>query len=311
MLNFYNYLILHNVCPEYHDSINAARKVCGVANKELPGSCNIVGAFPGDFNIACSALFGGRWQTLLEDSPWMETSKDETSQDLTRQKAKQTVSLAAAANAPNEWWMKDTPTLRKDLLSDQQILGTEKDVGFEVTEIISADEVVRELYEPYSHTFKVVGKLICKPWTVPDFTQYDLPKGYMEDARPSQYEFWLEQDLLDLCSIGTKFKANSHKLSSGLHILDGVTNAYPSYHKLLLNELLYEPGSNKKWKEPREVTREEHLWRGARWLPKPAEDAEAATNQEGGKQLEPPEQSREQGETAAEAVDGEKAGTSV
>lgn len=311
MLNFYNYLITHNVCPEYHDNINAARKICGLANKELPGSCRIVGAFPGDFNIACSALFGGKWQTLLVESPWMDASKQEPGQDLTKQKAQHTISLAAVANAPEEWFNKNESQLRKGLITNQQILGTEEGVGFEVMEIIPANEEVRGMYAPHSHTFKAVGKLICKPWAAPDFTHYDLPKGYVEDARPEKYEFWLEQDLLDLCSIGTKFRATSRKLSSGLHILEGVTNAYPSYHKLLLNELLYEPGSNKKWKEPREMTREEHLEREPRYLPQPAEDAEAVAGQEEQQQVAASGQVSTQGEDMAGRMEDEKAGTSA
>ena len=59
MRNFYNYLLHHNVCPEFERQIHAARKVCDLADAEL---FNVVVAnekLPGPFNTAVSATHGG------------------------------------------------------------------------------------------------------------------------------------------------------------------------------------------------------------------------------------------------------------
>ncbi|KAK1063409.1 hypothetical protein LTR33_012294, partial [Friedmanniomyces endolithicus] len=59
--NFYNYLVVHPVCPEYKEQILAASAICDVAEQELPKLAVVGRSLPGAFNSACSTLFGGAY----------------------------------------------------------------------------------------------------------------------------------------------------------------------------------------------------------------------------------------------------------
>lgn len=59
MRNFYNYLLHHDVCPEYEDEIFAARKVVDDAKTQLVAIHHLSRLVPGDFNVSCSVLLDG------------------------------------------------------------------------------------------------------------------------------------------------------------------------------------------------------------------------------------------------------------
>lgn len=62
--NFYNYILHHNVCPEYYGDVMEARNICDQALQEIPRVRQALKQCPGDFNRACSRLFGGREHEL-------------------------------------------------------------------------------------------------------------------------------------------------------------------------------------------------------------------------------------------------------
>src|SRR5215469_6354019 len=68
MMNFYNYLLHHNVCPEYKDKILDARDVCVLAQTELPIIHTLDTTLPGPFNNACSFIFGGEYAQRYSDT---------------------------------------------------------------------------------------------------------------------------------------------------------------------------------------------------------------------------------------------------
>ncbi|KAI2635152.1 hypothetical protein GGS21DRAFT_96403 [Xylaria nigripes] len=55
--NFLNYLLMHNVCPEYTNQIMAARHVCDIAPVELRYIHELTLELPGTFNSAARHLF--------------------------------------------------------------------------------------------------------------------------------------------------------------------------------------------------------------------------------------------------------------
>lgn len=70
--NFLNYLLYHDVCPEYKENINAARVSCDIATKQLWDNHRFVANGPGDFNKACSMLFGGYYfDPDADESDWV------------------------------------------------------------------------------------------------------------------------------------------------------------------------------------------------------------------------------------------------
>jgi len=77
LTNFYNYILHHDVCPEYSNDILAARTICQTAAEELPKIVKVREMLPGAFNIAMSTLTKGRYkginsqgQTWTDDASW-------------------------------------------------------------------------------------------------------------------------------------------------------------------------------------------------------------------------------------------------
>lgn len=57
--NFLNYVLTHNVCPEYVGNIMAARNICDIALPETRAAHELLSDLPGRFNSAATALFCG------------------------------------------------------------------------------------------------------------------------------------------------------------------------------------------------------------------------------------------------------------
>jgi hypothetical protein len=104
-----------------------------------------------------------------------------------------------------------------------------------------------------------LGKLICKTWHIEDYDEHDLPKDDVKypGGKPrclnagTEYEFWIEDSILQDCFVGMKMEANILNLNGGLTILDDVIEAMCSFFTWIPNELWME-------RKPKEV----------RWLKK-------------------------------------------
>jgi len=66
--NFLNYLLTHGVCTEYTKEVLAARDIANLAEEELSCISKLRLMLPGDFNIAASTLFGGRYHGVQDDT---------------------------------------------------------------------------------------------------------------------------------------------------------------------------------------------------------------------------------------------------
>ncbi|RHZ79521.1 hypothetical protein Glove_144g12 [Diversispora epigaea] len=69
VMSFLNYLIQHEVCPEYLDDMTKALEIAKRAKSELPNCKYLAQLAPGLFNKACSLLYGGELHSLFDD-PW-------------------------------------------------------------------------------------------------------------------------------------------------------------------------------------------------------------------------------------------------
>ncbi|CAG8686273.1 10340_t:CDS:1 [Acaulospora colombiana] len=67
--SFLNYLIAHEVCPEYMEDMERALKIIERAKEELPKCKSLAQLAPGKFNKACSLIYGGELCGLFDD-PW-------------------------------------------------------------------------------------------------------------------------------------------------------------------------------------------------------------------------------------------------
>ena len=267
--NFYNYLLHHEVCPEYRKDILAARNLSEKAEKELLATNRALGLLPGDFNVACSSLFGGQYHGLHAGSrSWMKESEAATIRlGLSEQRIVQVFKFGIAQYASEA--MFDTAhseKTRNDYLT-WHIVKTEEGIGLEVSCVIRADVETQEIYNQSPGKLKSLGKLKCRAWTPPDFAQDDLPPG-VSSAQPQQdYELYVEDEVLAWLCSGTKLEATVCTLSSGLQFFDSVRSVKCSFYKPLENDMVL------KFREPRTITRDEQLAR---------EQAGEADDDEGG-----------------------------
>lgn len=76
--NFLNYVLHHDVCPEYTANIKAAQAICQIAPDELRDTYDLYAALPDSFNTAARFLFcdGGIFKTYDPEKPAGETPKD-------------------------------------------------------------------------------------------------------------------------------------------------------------------------------------------------------------------------------------------
>ena len=217
--NFLNYILYHNVCPEYKEQVCAARHVCDLAEKELPQTCAASGLLPGDFNIACSTLYGGYYQGMYSgDEEWAKELGVKVG--LSDEQAAKVMQAAVSIHGTAE-----EGELVKEKKKNVHV-GPSRDVSFEVIEIVFTDERERALYQIFNdESIKAVGKLRVKRWTNPYAVAEDVTDDEDDPISPpeenhrdrskamptrddgeDEMEFWIEDDILRSCFIGMKLE---------------------------------------------------------------------------------------------------------
>lgn len=256
--SFYNYLLYHNVCPEYQNELDVARNFCDVAEQELPKVHAAGLALPGDFNKSASAIFGGTHAGLYTgDKLWAENMKKEGvnigEMGIRDEEARIKFTVGVAIIASDEQYE------RVEAKSMKVVRKTS--VGLEVISIHAPNALVKDTYAKESKVLQnklgelePLGKLICKTWYIEDCDEWDLPKDKVRypDGKPrklkdnTEYEFWIEERVLEECFVGMKMDAEVLMLDGGLIILDNVKETMCSGFTWLPNELWME-------KKPKEV----------------------------------------------------------
>ncbi|KAI4725338.1 hypothetical protein E4T49_06944 [Aureobasidium sp. EXF-10728] len=246
MRNFYNYLLHHNVCPEFESQIHAARKVCDVADVEL---FNVVIAnerLPGPFNRAVSATHGGTVAGVYGDEQHWENPD---TPELTLQDCRDIVKCAISAYGSQQQYEKVADVERFETVYQEQI-------SLEVTKIEMADEATRAIYgaarekKPF---LAALGKLHCRRWTYPLAPSFDHSD---EALRRQQSEhamtLWMEEEILQYCTVGMKIEGEVRELDIGVKWLDSVRAVSPSFFEWLPNELYKEEKALKAEHEAQE-----------------------------------------------------------
>ncbi|KAF2755375.1 hypothetical protein EJ05DRAFT_478392 [Pseudovirgaria hyperparasitica] len=264
---FYNYILHHNVCPEYNDQIFAARKICESADEELLKVQTVGYAFPGAFNVACSVLFGGYYNgKYIGNQPWA-LDGDQTAnphlfeyvrwtpgQGFSQKEAQIVMQTAVAAVGTYD----QSYRLTQEDLQNFDMREVE-DLGLEVVSIVLATPEVLALYaelnKEYQHKLDMrpLGKMVCKPWSIPDFTPHDISAAAAKKRvldLDRTFEFWIEDEILEDCFVGMKLDGTIWKLAlgDGIWILDNVREVYCSFFKWLPNELIM--GDRRILREP-------------------------------------------------------------
>jgi hypothetical protein len=261
--NFLNYLLHHNVCPEYKEDILAAREVCTVAYHELWACAEAQRWLPGDFNIACSTLFGGSYGKNYDGvAKWMDETVDSSSfVGMTAEVARVVVKFAVAGAGSEEVYQKwHNLTLQNDI----RVVEVHERAGFEVRRIEHCDEETKAFYTQHSPNYTPVGKIFAKPWKNPEAPPEDLTEEECEQLETSKntangwemiegtlweepYEFFVEEVVLEHMFVGMKVEATLHRLNCGIWFFDDVLRTFCSFDTYLCNEMMV------GWKPPRAI----------------------------------------------------------
>lgn len=273
--SFYNYLRYHRVCPEYDEQLQKALKICDAAEQELPKVHAAGISLPGDYNKSASTIFGGAQAgTYTGNQSWAEEMKKEgVSVDeigIRDEEARIKFTTGVAIMGSDE---------QCDKLEENSLRIIEQvSAGLEIVDIQLPTEVTRVSYKAQSRIvenklgqLEPLGKLICKTWVRDECDEWDLPKDKHPSGKPERagagrdYEFWVEESVLNECFPGMKMDVTILTLDGGITILDEVHESMCSFFTWLPNELWME-------RKPKEV----------RWLKKglPADDDDEVDGQQ-------------------------------
>ena len=257
--NFLNYLLHHDVCPEYREQVEASRKICDQAEHELWQIAQVQALLPGTFNMACSEIFGGTYQGMFNEASlsWMNAEdKKKSSFGISAERARKVFKIGFAANATNEQISK----YKEEMKGQQFSITNSQEISLEVTETILGGSIpdIQALYNSeHAKGLPILGKLKAKTWQSPAALDEDLTEE--EEAELANnpppvkgYEFWVEDDLLEKIFVGMKFGATVKQLSFGPHFFDACQTIHPSYFSFLPNEMMQGWREiEKEWLPPR------------------------------------------------------------
>ena len=237
--NFLNYLLHHDVCPEYRDQIEAARRTCDTGAAQLWLIQQSLVALPGDFNKACSTIFGGYYQSdPVADRGWAE--KMGLSKGFDHEKASHILQGGLAAYGDEAMC---------DLYNRQVASNKARHVNsfkttIEVTALEFASAEVEDLYHHPSMSGCIpLGKLGAQTWhcegdSLEDLTEEEEARRARNEDPTHKYEFWVENVVLEKMFVGMKLEVIVHELSFGVRYFDTVSAALCSFYCEVPNELM-------------------------------------------------------------------------
>ena len=196
--------------------------------------------------MACSEIFGGMYQGMFEaDQEWTQGLDIERRCGISPEQARKVFKFAMAANATDDMFPKYRAQLQAKTC---RVISTE-DIRFEITSLSFANEGALNLYgEQQCAGIKSLSKMRAKSWLSLDAQDEDLTEdeeAYLR-ANPlplKEYEFWMEDEILQKCSVGMKFEATVRETSFGLTYFDAMQGLHPSFYHLIANDFMGD------WKE--------------------------------------------------------------
>lgn len=250
--NFLNYILAHNVCPEYNLDVMAARTICDKAETELWSVNEFRWAFPGDFNMAASTLCGGVFKEDQDgDKTWKGSGPDadailKDDNRMSKARAMQIFKTAIDLEAKGA-------IVRNIANGDIHVVKTYTEY-FEVEKIVRARKESIEDYASFKDAdgqlgnIKALGKMFVKAWCGPNLDAKDYTddeETLTESSVPEHLtEFWVEDEILEHVFFGMKMELRVHELNIGLYYFDTLGGPYCSFFQVMENEKMMD------WKEP-------------------------------------------------------------
>ncbi|KIW81854.1 hypothetical protein Z517_04880 [Fonsecaea pedrosoi CBS 271.37] len=259
---FLDYLLQRDVCPEYKEDVLAARALCRRAEPELWDMAEATRRLPGEFNVACSTLFGGSYARDYDGETWWGNPDTEEAVfvGLKPDEAQQIVRFGVAGAADEEVYTAFLAGVQDNVPTMMDIVHTQEHTGFAVTRIEPPTSECKAIYTTHSKLFRPVGRVYAKPWKNPDALPEDLTPSERagsstttttgsepesQDAQPTEYVFFIESILQSYIRVGTKIEATVRILGCGIMFFDDVLNVYPTFDEFLVNEMMV------GWKSPK------------------------------------------------------------
>ena len=253
---FMDYLLQHDVCPEYADEILETRNFCRDATDEIWSCVDAQRWLPGDFNIACSTLFGGNYGRDYDgETYWgdMEKASGNVFVGQTAEEATQIFGYALAGAASEEvfrryysLWQGEE---KEEGLRVVQII---KDHNFKIIDLVDPTADCKDMYKQNTEKYRPVGKMIARAWKNPlappeDLSDDDEQDLTAEESLGEVYIFFIEEIIMQNLSVGQTISATVHKLNCGVWFFDEFTQIHPDFDTLLMNGIMED------YKEPRWV----------------------------------------------------------
>ncbi|KAI1003847.1 hypothetical protein K3495_g4363 [Podosphaera aphanis] len=249
--NFLNYILHHEVCPEFTEDIMAARKIIDKAEDELWAIQEMPQKLPGDFNVAASILYGGHYYNPWGFGCWEEDDPDyseypSTIKGFSRIQAARIVQTGIAFSGDRELFTRFKNTEVKICNSETKY--------FEVVKIQPPDPQVVAHQKNITADdedlakIKPLGTVTFKYWEGPnmgledctdDEDETDAPKSEKK-ARMSQTEtYLLEEEALAAMFLGLKLEVIVIELNIGLKFIDSVVSLNCSFYTFLPNKRMF------------------------------------------------------------------------
>ncbi|MCJ1311801.1 hypothetical protein MMC25_005474 [Agyrium rufum] len=238
--NFLNYLLHHDVCPEYTSQIEAARATCHLATTELWSTTQVQRLLPGSFATACSLLFGDPYTDAQRANTWANGPTGSSSASdlahMSAEKALNTFKFALAAHGDEETFETyQAQTAAKETRCVGEEYAQMEIVGIEIPS--EGDRAVYANLPGLSATGVVRARTWCRPGDVSrDLTVEEEQEP--EEKVVREYVFWWEEEILEKCFVGMKFEGYVRGLSFGVSYLDQCLGVYVSFFGVLPNELM-------------------------------------------------------------------------
>ena len=232
LISFLNYLIRHDVCPEYLEDMKGALDIAHKARTELP-NCKLVSLnTPGAFNKACSLLFSGEYYGVF-DNGWQGEDKVASIVGMTLVQAREIFEIETGLKTDEVKLVKEEIRM----INDMEIISTED----ECVECNSENAAAGASPTNASNATKATSASNATETTTA--TKTNNPDGKLPSNGPlrritlrdinnpeaPEVVIRLGNDIAKHASVGLRVIADFYKLSNGWWYWDRITNVYPSY----------------------------------------------------------------------------------
>lgn len=232
--NFLRYVLHHEVCPEFNDSVTTALQVCKQAREEWPVLMRLEGDLPGCFNLAATELFSSvessDWSFLTFSPPGGFDPK--------------TTFLAVCALCDESTTLDEFT--QGSLKASRQQSYTMEVSKIELPSSSMLDKFAALRIEGSGYNIEPVGKVFLEPTVIED--GWENPKG---GDSPQDRSIWVYLEVSLLANVVPKMKMDITliELSTGIRFIKTISRIVPSFYTFLPQQLM------RHYKQPRDDDR--------------------------------------------------------